>query len=1502
MKKVKLLTLIVVMALAVTLFAACQAPKTYKVNFTLEGEQINPQTVTENGMAAPPNLSMDGYTVQWYLNGTLYDFTTPVTGDITLTGKKVKTFPETVKVSFVVDGTTVKTETLAGGAMATKPTGYKKDGYTLVWYNKNNVYDFNTVLTGDVTITAKYFKNLVGSGTATDPYLAASIDDIVVINESTLQNKEVFVKLTADVDMGQLSIGTEQSPFKGGFDGNGHSVVLNGKSLFGVVKNAEIKNVKLSGTVTMGTGALACRIENGTVANVYSSASVNGSLTTAFASAFSPAVVAGGIVGELKNSLVYACFVDGNVMAKNIVGGIAGNLANSTVSECAVKSEKIEATENDGVAGGIAGKLDYDSAVYNCYFAASVKADYAGAMVGSADISAPVNYVHGFVSADSQVTGVVFDNKLYKTVSASTDEDLIAELNWNKNNWTIDEQGMLSLVINGQNAVLSVKITLNGAFSENAVAQTVAFGENASADFFKTAKEYVDKGSVFGGLYLDQDLTIPFNTALKLTSDVNIYASYVDARMLDFKWQTANKAEWFDLKTGDTYLGKLTKTGTYKFTMGEKTMAAIYFTDADGNAYRFYPTKMYDDEYSTALAMVYQKFENGAWTEESKKYTPAPDGLLGAWTADLYGSTVTLLITDMTDASGTMYVLKRNNPYTGNQILGYSTYVRPSDDAQEYWVCGYSTDQDEFFWGFVTDWYGDKKEGFIFFETVYEADAKQFEGTWLAADGKLVTFDVENAKIKIGDAEYAYTVSKNEQKGSYLTYEAGDATHELQLTFYSIKNTLGQTAEYYGRYNLNEFNGVWGSPDGADVIEITDEGVKFNGETVNVNYAFTNGNVVGSFAANNQTYNYYLYDTKLLKVSVGDVQEYYIEKAVKDLYVKNYKNLEMTLNIKANGNKYTVEYNGAEAVPATIRFFDDPEVNSVVLSFKHNDNIMFLLSLDGGNNFFYLVDSLNPNKLSVCMDATLFDELMAEYYLEGVELTDIFGKKIHFVPEENKIVYTDGTAYLLKTNDYSFDSAGKINGVSFFFGENDRFLVNFGTHTTYIYDQTIQDQNEGTESYIKSTDFESIKDTYKYWGGKQDEIIVIEEGKVTVTSTGEDGNPVDVEYTKGIHLWYQYLNEKYVPCVTFPFSSLNVFIIVRPEKASLITYEYFRSGLYAYRQTVYASADGNVFELTRQVKLLLNNAEVSSDIAYSVTEEGTVLEFTFNEKAYKAVFMTAEGLRKVEVTVDGVKTVYTEVKFDYNKYVGAYESGNAKIYITALYDLFGGKPFIALQSKSGVSGIATNLSYKVDAAGNLVLFNSMHEITLTEDGIKNKGVNFYRINEETSESVITPFVGIYKTTDNKAIVLRPNAFLIDNVQLTTFNLTKRADGGFDVALTYGEDEYTGTLTLAGDKPTLVLISGEKRIDAVKTDIKESDFVGNWKCGATTVAIAKNVDMMTGEDKGLKIGLFDALYYSFDADGNFVLSTKPFFGTPVSYVYKDGKLELVTVDYYEKEAA
>lgn len=141
------------------------APATYTVTFDANGgSDVLAQEIVSGGKAVKPAApEKDGYVFAgWYIGETPYDFDNAVTENITLTAK----WSEAVQVYVVTfdsdGGSKVSAQEVERDGKAARPKDPVKDGYVFAgWYLGETQYDFDTRVTADITLKAKWSKNSV---------------------------------------------------------------------------------------------------------------------------------------------------------------------------------------------------------------------------------------------------------------------------------------------------------------------------------------------------------------------------------------------------------------------------------------------------------------------------------------------------------------------------------------------------------------------------------------------------------------------------------------------------------------------------------------------------------------------------------------------------------------------------------------------------------------------------------------------------------------------------------------------------------------------------------------------------------------------------------------------------------------------------------------------------------------------------------------------------------------------------------------------------------------------------------------------------------------------------------------------------------------------------------------------------------------------------------------------------------------------------------------------
>ncbi len=149
----------------------------YTVKFDSNGgnKSYRTQTVKENGYAYNPGTNTkSGYRfLGWYLNGYKFDFNTVITKDITLVAKYEKIYGNdddydydddyytyyTVRFDSNGGKKTYSTQTVKRNEYAYNPGTNTKSGYKFLgWYLNGKKFDFDTPITRNIILVAKYSK------------------------------------------------------------------------------------------------------------------------------------------------------------------------------------------------------------------------------------------------------------------------------------------------------------------------------------------------------------------------------------------------------------------------------------------------------------------------------------------------------------------------------------------------------------------------------------------------------------------------------------------------------------------------------------------------------------------------------------------------------------------------------------------------------------------------------------------------------------------------------------------------------------------------------------------------------------------------------------------------------------------------------------------------------------------------------------------------------------------------------------------------------------------------------------------------------------------------------------------------------------------------------------------------------------------------------------------------------------------------------------------------
>lgn len=163
-KKLKLLAavllvlgLILIMLVVLGVFKE----KEYTISFSsVGGNDVSSLKVLENNtISKPADPVREGYKfLYWTLNGVEYDFSTKVTGNITLEAKWEEII-KTIPVTFTINGEAKTKEIINFNDFDFNELGFEeKDGYEIVWYVDGKELDKNMAVTEGMNIEGKYVK------------------------------------------------------------------------------------------------------------------------------------------------------------------------------------------------------------------------------------------------------------------------------------------------------------------------------------------------------------------------------------------------------------------------------------------------------------------------------------------------------------------------------------------------------------------------------------------------------------------------------------------------------------------------------------------------------------------------------------------------------------------------------------------------------------------------------------------------------------------------------------------------------------------------------------------------------------------------------------------------------------------------------------------------------------------------------------------------------------------------------------------------------------------------------------------------------------------------------------------------------------------------------------------------------------------------------------------------------------------------------------------------
>ncbi len=277
------------------------------------------------------------------------------------------------------------------------------------------------------------------------------ISTIGQLKKISLNNTNVKYSLLMDLDLNGerwTPIGTSDSPFRGTFDGNGHTISnfsitgdVSNAGLFaynsrGTIKNLGIENFTVTVSNSSRHAGGLVGYNSGTITNCYAVGAIDSNSKCADLSV-------GGLVGYNDSGTITNCYamVDVNAQTNNrsygynsvYAGGLVGCASgDSTITNCYAKGDvnSIYFGYGDSYAGGLVGYAGGDSTITNCYAKGDVRSystytnsyeSYAGGLIGYnylctiTSCYAMGNIASNAYSSDVYAGGVIGENYGYNT-------------------------------------------------------------------------------------------------------------------------------------------------------------------------------------------------------------------------------------------------------------------------------------------------------------------------------------------------------------------------------------------------------------------------------------------------------------------------------------------------------------------------------------------------------------------------------------------------------------------------------------------------------------------------------------------------------------------------------------------------------------------------------------------------------------------------------------------------------------------------------------------------------------------------------------------------------------------------------------------------------------------------------------------------------------------------------------------------------------------------------
>jgi hypothetical protein len=288
-----------------------------------------------------------------------------------------------------------------------------------------------------------------GSGTAGDPYVISSVEDLIAVSDAVYsEHWDEHFELGTAIDLSGIDwtpIGDENTPFTGSFDGDDNTISnltidndsLDYVGLFGyvgsdgILENIKMQDVEISNSKgdyfskTVRVGGLAGYSEGTIKKSRISNVDINNSGAMAYI---------GGLVGDNHSGAVINSSSDNvNINSSgdySYMGGLVGsNYPEGSTISGSCSSGSIRAEDTSITMGGLVGSNSYYASITDCYSTCNISAQPSsgrlpvGGLVGQGFNATITNsYCTGEVKQEGivYVGGLIGDNDKYNPVTITS--------------------------------------------------------------------------------------------------------------------------------------------------------------------------------------------------------------------------------------------------------------------------------------------------------------------------------------------------------------------------------------------------------------------------------------------------------------------------------------------------------------------------------------------------------------------------------------------------------------------------------------------------------------------------------------------------------------------------------------------------------------------------------------------------------------------------------------------------------------------------------------------------------------------------------------------------------------------------------------------------------------------------------------------------------------------------------------------------------------------------